>query len=93
MPLVRLGVVAPTVDSLKAVACSFAGYHAIKRHASSASFTDLPLTFEQTRDVHRIFYDAFCAVADDCQLACVAFSTVLRGFQGAQWARLYSPGL
>ncbi len=93
MPLVRLGVVDPTDSTLKALACSFAGYHAIKRLACNCHYNSDPLTLVQTRGTHRVFLDAFCAAANDCQLDCIAFSTALSLFQGAQGARLYNPGL
>ena len=78
MPLQRLGLVNPTVQSLLSVACSFAGDHAMKRHASSVGYSDASLSSVQVAVCHGILLDAFCAAAGDCSLPCTAFSVLLR---------------
>ena len=77
LPLTRIGLVDPTIDSLLAVACSFAGYHAVKRQALELNFTHSHLDPTQVARCHRVFLDAFCVAALDCALPCTAFSAVV----------------
>ena len=77
LPLTRLALMDPSIPSLLTVACSFAGYHAIKRLAHSMSFSDAPLSSSQVALCHRTFFDAFCAAALDCSLPGTAVFTLL----------------
>ena len=78
LPLTRLGVVDPSITSLLALSCSFAGYHAIKRLAREKYFTEAPLTPALVSLCHKTFFDAFSAAALDCSLPCTALSSLLQ---------------
>ena len=76
-PLTRLGLVDPTKTSLLSVAASFAGYHAIKRHATTILTSSDDCTVEQRLLLHRIFVDAFIAEATESGLQTLSLATVL----------------
>ena len=82
LPHVRLGVVAPTKSALLSVACSFAAYHAVKRCVGSHHTTASDLSYMNTLQLHRIFYESYCAAALDCGLQCTALSVILRTGRG-----------
>ena len=74
-PLHRLGLIGTNVDALKAVACLFDGYHAVKREANTAlapssesSNEGLPLGDSQITRMHIIFVENYCSAARDCDL-------------------------
>ena len=76
-PLTRLGLVDPSEFSLKSVACSFAGYHAVKRSLAPGFKLAMPLSTDQIWSAHRVFWDSYCAAAQDCGLPHRAFSTIV----------------
>ena len=76
-PLTRLGLVDPNECLLKSVACSFAGYHAVKRSLAPRFKFALPLSTDQIWSAHRVFWDSYCAAAQDCGLPHRAFSTIV----------------
>ena len=63
-----LGVVDHCERSLKAVACMFAGYHAVKREIGNSHNSELPLTEHDIKRAHSMFCEHFAAAADDCCL-------------------------
>ena len=76
-PLTRLGLVDPSEDSLKSVACSFAAYHAVKRSLTHQFLTSAPLCGDQILSSHRVFWDSYCTAARDCELSHRAFSRIV----------------
>ena len=78
LPLTRLGLVEPSRDSLLAVAASFAGYHAVKRFAAKHFCSACDLIDSQRLDLHRVFYDAFIAEANENGLSVIPLASALR---------------
>ena len=64
-------------ESLLAVAASFAGNHAVKRHAATALHTPSDFSNDQRLAFHRIFCDAFISEASESGLQVKALSSVL----------------
>ncbi len=74
LPLNRLGLVDPEIQTLRAVTASFAGYHAVKRLAAELGFSAEPLTEQQIHLVHTCLLDAFALEVLELGLRCRAFS-------------------
>ena len=83
-PLERIAMRNPSVDSLKLLACSFAGYHAIKCTPTLCSIAVQSRTDHCAfLDTAVSFYDAFMCVARDVGLnsvSSVLFKSKLDGF-------------
>ena len=76
-PVTRIGVVRPSMDSLLAVSCTFAGYHAVKR-GPARDYQAGAIDYETlTARAHRTFWGAFGAAAADCNLRCYAPARLL----------------
>ena len=69
-PVKRLGLASPATDTLLSVACTFSGYHAIKRSHFTSSLTQHPLNIQQRNAAHKLFADAFFAAALEVGLDC-----------------------
>ena len=68
-PLERLGLTHTSKHMLLLVACTFAGYHAVKRSELSASCdAETPLDIVQQLRAANLFADAFRAEADEVRL-------------------------
>ena len=76
LPLVRLGLISPKLDSLLSVACSFAGYHAMRRYHKKNQLGAEPLNPHNIHFTHMTFLDYYCVAAKDCGLACTVFSSL-----------------
>ena len=74
-PAMRLGLRAPTRDNLLAVACTFSGYHAVKRSPFVQSLSPTPLNSEQRVAALRLFADAFFVSALEVGLSCKSCRT------------------
>ena len=70
-PIERLALKHVSVDSLKAVACSFAGYHAIKCTPSTLTIATISSTDSQSfLDTAVAFAEAYLALAREVHLQC-----------------------
>ena len=76
LPLLRLGVVAPTRSSLLAVACAFSAYHALKGkgRAGLIQMQENEKTRVVTRLAWSVFAEAYAAEAGECALHPRSFS-------------------
>ena len=72
-PLERIGLVSPSNESLLRIACTFAGYHAIKRDASITCSANNTLNIEQRFNAHVTFANAFWLEATDNGYNCRHF--------------------
>ena len=82
-PLKRIGLVDPSRESLLTLACSFAGYHAVRR-ANIASQTHT-LTSSQRHAAHQTFSDFFWVEALDNGLRCRHFRPSLAFSVASCW--------
>ena len=81
-PLRRLGLIEPSINSFKSVACMFAAYHALHNQIKSGRI--LPPSSSDTSTNHAdgarlrrtwsVFAECFCAEAGDSRLVCRSFS-------------------
>ena len=75
-PLIRFGLVEPTLGCLSLVCSTSAGYHAIRRNVRRTSFapTDMELTSGDVRHFWTVFAEAFSADSREHSASCTRFS-------------------
>ena len=72
-PLRRIGLIDTTSDAPLRVACTFAGYHAVKRACPTLHISDATLTLVQRFESHKNVADYFWTEALDNGLNCRHF--------------------
>jgi len=72
-PLKRIGLIAPSRESMLRVACCFAGFHAVKRACPSLKVFSATLNLDQRFATHKIFAEAFWTEAMDNGLRCLHY--------------------
>ena len=77
-PLTRWGLVNPIEDGMYQIACTFAGYHAVRRHFKTNSEVFLPLqeniSGPQIRAAWTVFAETFHVEASQFSMPCRKFS-------------------
>jgi len=75
-PLIRSGLVEPSLESLSVICSTSAGYHAIRRNVRQTSFapTDIELTSGEMRHFWTVFAEVFSAEAREHSASCTKFS-------------------
>ena len=75
-PLIRFGLVEPSLESLSVVCSASAGYHAIRRNVRKTSFApaDTELTSGDIRRFWTLFAEAFSAEAREHSASCTKLS-------------------
>ena len=75
-PLIRFGLVNPSLDCLAISCCTSAGYHAIRRSVRrfQPTLTNIELCVGDVRRFWTVFAEAFTAEAGELCLQCTSFS-------------------
>ena len=75
-PLIRFGLVNPSLDSLAIICCTSAGYHAIRRSVRrfQPTLTNMELCVGDVWRFGTVFAEAFTAEAGKLCLQCTSFS-------------------
>ena len=77
-PLTRWGLVSPIEEGMYQIACTFAGYHAVRRHFKTNSEVFLPLqeniSGPQIRAAWTVFAETFHVEASQFSMPCRKFS-------------------
>jgi hypothetical protein len=75
-PLIRFGLVNPSLNCLAIICCTSAGYHAVRRHVRrfQPTLTNMELCVGDVRRFWTVFAEAFTAEAGELCLQCTSFS-------------------
>jgi len=77
-PLIRFGLVSPSIDNFCLICCTFAGYHGIRRSVRATGFAPTDMDKEirsgDVRHFWTVFADAFTAEARERSAPCARFS-------------------
>ena len=75
-PLVRFGLVNPSLDRLALICCTSAGYHSVRRSVRrfQPTVTNMDLCVGDVRHFWTVFAEAFAAEAGELCLRCNSFS-------------------
>ena len=84
-PLKRIGLIAPSRESILCIACTFAGYHAVKRNSKFLQISSTTLTLDQRFACHKLFAEAFWAEAIDNGFRCRHFVPSVETSTALSW--------
>ena len=75
-PLIRFGLVEPSLDCFSVICMASAGYHAVRRNVRKTSFkpVDMELSSRDVRVFWTVFAEAFAADAREHNASCTKFS-------------------
>ena len=75
-PLIRFGLVEPSLDCFSMICMASAGYHAVRRNVRKTSFkpVDMELSSSDVRRFWTVFAEAYAADAREHNASCTKFS-------------------
>ena len=75
-PLIRFGLVEPSLDCFSMICMASAGYHAVRRNVRKTSFrpVDMELSSSDVRRFWTVFAEAVAADAREHNASCTKFS-------------------